>query len=188
MDTAQNKTQTTGEAAPSGIVGTFGLKADVFAAQLVNFLIILFVLWRWAYKPIIKILEEREVTIKKGLSDAEAAAVRLSKIEEEHSAVLAAARKEGAEFMKEAHGIAEKKRDELIQKSKDEIGKLITEARKKISDERETAKEELKKEIAALVVATAELVLKEKLDSGKDATLMEHVTKKAPKKKEHHAE
>ena len=184
MASELNQAQTEKPPHESGIVGTLGLKTDVFAAQLVNFLIILFVLWRWAYKPIIKILEEREQTIKKGLQSAEAAVERLAKIDEERSAVLSAARKESLDFMKDAHAMAETKREELLGKSRDEIGKLITEARKKIAEEREEAKEELKKEIASLVVATAELVLKEKLDSGADTRLMERVTKKAhPAKK-----
>lgn len=169
---------------PAGVVGTLGLKSDVFIAQLVNFLIILFVLWRWAYKPLLKVLEDRQVKVKKGLDDAHTATERLGVIEQEHAAVLVKARTEASTLIKEAHDAAEHKREELLGKSRDEISKLITEARKKIAEERDQARVELKKEIAALVVATAELVLKEKLDPSRDAELMEKSVKKAPKKKE----
>ncbi|OGH63339.1 MAG: ATP synthase F0 subunit B [Candidatus Magasanikbacteria bacterium RIFCSPHIGHO2_01_FULL_50_8] len=171
------------ESAIAGVVGTLGLKTDVFIAQLLNFLIILFVLWRWAYKPLLKILEEREVRIKKGLDDADAAGARLADIEKEHVAVLARAREEGAVFIKDAHARADEKREELLAKSRAEISKLVTDARKKIADERATAAEELKKEIAALVVTTAEMVLKERIDADKDATIMNKSLKKIKKSK-----
>ncbi len=169
------------EAAPHGIVDTLGLKTDVFIAQLVNFLIILFVLWRWAYKPILKVLEDREIRVKKGLEDAEAAGTRLAEIEKEHAAVLRTARDEAAQVIKDAHGIGEQKREELLAKSREEIGKLVTDARKKIAEEREQAAQDLKKEISALVVTTAEMVLREKIDGKKDAELMEKSVKKVKK-------
>lgn len=167
----------------AGVVGTLGLKTDVFLAQLINFLIILFVLWRWAYKPLIKVLEDREKKIKKGLDDAEAAGTRLADIEKEHASSIARARDEGAQVIKEAHARAEEKREELLAKSRAEIGKLVTDARKKIAEERATAAAELKKEIAALVVTTAEMVLKERIDEGKDSEIMGKSLKKIKKSK-----
>lgn len=170
------------EAAPGGVVGTLGLKTDVFIAQLVNFLIILFVLWRWAYKPLLKVLEDREVRIKKGLEDAEAAGARLADIEKEHADVLRTARDEAAGIIKQAHGLGEEKREELLAKSREEISKLVTDARKKIAEERAEAAEQLKKEISSLVIATAEIVLKEKIDGKKDAVIMEKTVKKVKTK------
>lgn len=182
MATQNSTTEEQAGQEDGGVVGTLGLKADVFAAQLLNFLIILFVLWRWAYKPLLKVLDERQVKVEKGMKDAEAAGERLASIEQEHAAVLSTARLEAGEFMKGAHATAEKKREEMLAKSRDEIGRLITEARKKIAEERDTAQQELKKEIAALVVTTAEMVLREKIDPIKDVELMEKALKKAPKK------
>lgn len=169
------------EAAPAGIVGTLGLKTEIFVAQLVNFLIILIVLWRWAYKPLIKVLEDREARIKKGLEDADSVAARLTDIENEHAAMLRAAREEASNVIKEAHGVGEAKREELLEKSREEISKLVTDARKKIAQERVEAAEELKKEISALVITTAEMVLKEKIDAKKDFAIMDKTVKKAKK-------
>lgn len=163
----------------SGIVGTLGLKPDVFIAQIVNFLIILFVLWKWAYKPLLKIMDERQKKIAKGLEDAATAERKLAEIEKEHAAALQTARAEAAGVIKEATERGEKKREEMMTKAREEISKLISEARRNIADERTAATEELKKEIGALVVSTAELVLKEKIDSKKDAALMEPTVKKA---------
>lgn len=169
------------EEAPAGIVGTLGLKTDVFIAQLVNFLIILLILWRWAYKPLLKVLEDREVRIKKGLDDADAVAVKLADIEKEHAAVLRTARDEASNVIKEAHGIGEAKREELLAKSREEISKLVTDARKKIAEERQEAADQLKKEISALVITTAEMVLKEKIDAKKDFAIMDKAVKKTKK-------
>lgn len=181
MATPQVNSETGVAEAPIGIVGTLGLKTDVFIAQLVNFLIILFILWRWAYKPLLKVLEDREIRIKKGLDDADSVAVKLAEIEKEHAAVLRAARDEAAAVIKEAHGIGETKREEILAKSREEIGKLVTDARKKIADERQEAADQLKKEISALVITTAEMVLKEKIDSKKDFVIMEKTVKKVKK-------
>lgn len=184
MATAQQNSETgAAETHDTGVVGTLGLKADVFVAQLLNFLIIMFVLWRWAYKPLLKILDDRQARIQKGLADAESAGTRLAEIEKEHAAVLAKAREEAAGVIKDAHARGEEKREEMLAKSRDEISKLVTDARKKIAEEREQAAHELKKEISALVVATAEMVLKEKIDTKKDAVIMEGTVKKVKKTK-----
>ncbi len=165
-----------------GVVGTLGLKGDVFLAQLVNFLIILFVLWRWAYKPIVAMLEAREKRIAEGLANADAAGVRLKDIEKEHAAALGAARVEAAAFLQDAHKLAEDKRAETLEKARAEVNKLVADARKNIADERVEAEKQLKKEITALVVSTAELVLKDKIDAKTDASLAEKTLKKAKKK------
>lgn len=166
----------------SGIIGTLGLKPDIFVAQLVNFLIIMFVLWKWAYKPLLKVLDDRAARIDRGLKDSETASEKLASIELEHAAALVNAREEAAEVIKDAHAQAEKKREALLAKTRDEVAKIVTDARRKISEEREQARQELKKEIGALVVATAEMVLKEKISDSADAKLMEPVLKKAKKK------
>jgi F-type H+-transporting ATPase subunit b len=163
---------------PEGIVGTLGLKSDVFLAQLINFLIILFVLWRWAYKPIVAMLESREKRIQSGLDNADAVEKHLKDIEKEHAAALASARAEAATFLQDAHKVSEQKRQETLDKARDEVAKLVTDARKNIATERDEAAKALKKEIAALVATTAELVLSEKIDAKKDAVLMHKVAKK----------
>ncbi|MCX6781075.1 MAG: F0F1 ATP synthase subunit B [Candidatus Magasanikbacteria bacterium] len=180
MAAAENTTTGTGTPEVSGgVVDTLGLKPDVFIAQLVNFLVILFVLWRFAYKPLLKILEDRSAKIEKGLADAERAAAHLSEIEAEHKAAMAETRAEAAAIIKEAHAKGDAKRDEMLASSREEIARLVADARKKIAEERTGAAEELKKEISALVVATVSEVLGEKIDAKKDASLMERAIKKA---------
>jgi hypothetical protein len=61
-----------------GLIGTLGLNRDLFFAQLFNFAVVFFVMWRWVYKPLVKAMDERSATIAKGLSDAEAATKALS--------------------------------------------------------------------------------------------------------------
>lgn len=168
---------------PSGPIGTFGLKTDVFIAQLINFLIILFVLWKWAYKPLLRIMDERQKKIERGLQDAADAQRKLAGVDAERLDVLKQAREDGAVAIRDAHASAEKKREELLAKAREEISHLVRDARSQIAQERAQAQEELKKEIAALVVSTAELVLKEKIDASHDATLMEKAVKKAKAKK-----
>ena len=167
---------------PSGLVGTLGLKTDVFLAQLVNFLIILFVLWRWAYKPLIVMLESREKRIQEGLDNADKVEKHLKDIEKEHAAALTAARAEAAVFLQDAHKVSEEKRQQVLDKARDEVSKLVADARKNIAAEREDAAKQLKKEIASLVATTAELVLSERITAKSDIDLMDKAVKKAKKK------
>lgn len=162
----------------SGPIGTFGLRIDVFAAQLVNFLIILFVLWKWAYKPLLAILEQRQKKIEQGLHDAAEAGRKLATVEQERVQILKKVRDEGAVVIRDAHMAAEKKREELLAKSREEIAQLVRDARVHIAEERAQAQQELKKEIAGLVASTAALVLKEKIDERADAVLMAPAVKK----------
>lgn len=180
-ETASETTEQT--AAPSGPIGTFGLRTDVFIAQLINFLIILFVLWKWAYKPLLAMLDQRQKKIEQGLRDADDAHKRLAGVDTERAQVLKEARDEGALVIRDAHTAAEKKREELLAKSREEISQLVKDARAHIAQERDQARAELKKEIAGLVASTAALVLKEKIDARADAELMAPAVKKARAKK-----
>lgn len=166
-----------------GVIDKLGLKTEVFIAQLVNFLIILIVLWKWGYKPLLRLMEDRQKRIQKGLADAEAAAKVVNQAEDLYAKKLKEARNEAAKLMQQAEKRGEGKREEMLGKAREEIAKLVTEARAKIVDERELAKIELKKEISALVVTTAEMVLKEKINPEKEESLMSKTIKRAPKKK-----
>lgn len=166
-----------------GVVDKLGLKTEVFIAQLVNFLIILIVLWKWGYKPLLRLMEDRQKRITKGLADAEAAVKVVTQADGLYAKKLKEARNEAAKMMQESEKRGESKREEMLGKAREEIAKLVTDARAKIVDERELAKVELKKEIAALVVTTAEMVLREKINPEKESALMGKTVKHAPKKK-----
>src|SRR5262245_13672557 len=89
---------TTGEAAGAeragGPLGALGVEWNLFVAQLVNFAIVFFVMWKYVYTPLMKTLDERTARIEKGLKDAEAAAGARKDADAERDRAILAARQE----------------------------------------------------------------------------------------------
>lgn len=155
-----------------GVAGQLGLDAKLFIAQLVNFGVVVFVVWRWIYTPLLKILDERAKKIEQGLKDAEIAAAAKGKAEEEMSVIVAEARRRAKEIIDEAVVMAEKDRQETTRKAKTEVEKIVGQGREQLRQEKEKMVGEIKSEMADLLAAATERVIKEKLDPKKDAQLI----------------
>jgi F-type H+-transporting ATPase subunit b len=148
----------------SGILGTFGLDWRLFIAQLINFAVIVFVLTKWMYRPLIKMMDERKKKIEEGVNNAELAKRKLGEAKETESRILHEARAQAqgivAEFKKK--GDAEKQR--RIDASKTIIDGQLAESKDRIMREAEEARKMVKKEVVALVLAAAEKAVKTALD------------------------
>src|SRR3989338_6728445 len=83
-------------------ISNFGLDPILLVAQIVNFLVVLFILRKFLYKPILKTLEKRKNLIKDGLDKAQEATIRLEKIEEKERRVLSTAQKQAQQMLDEA--------------------------------------------------------------------------------------
>jgi len=160
-----------------GLIQAFGLNLKILLAQLVNFAILLFVLYRFAYKPIFSFLEERRKRIEKGVKDAEKAVIRLGEIEDERKKTMADAKKEACRLIEEAKELADKKRDDMINNAKDQIKTVIADEKKKIAAEKAETMRELKREVAGLVTLAVEQVVRERMDDLKDKSMVERVVK-----------
>lgn len=165
------------EEAAQGPAALFGLNAKLFIAQLLNFAVVLLVLWKWAYKPLVKLLEDRSQKIEKGLADARAAAERLADAGKEREKVIAHARAQAQKILEEtktqgATMLAHAKLD-----AKTEAEKIFNAAERAIAAEREKMSAELKNETVALVVTLTERLIREKLSDEKDKKLVEEMMK-----------
>lgn len=159
------------------IIETFHLDVKLFLAQLINFTIVFLVLYFFALKPLIKIMQERSEKIEKGLSDAEEAKKKLIEMEQKEKAVLQKTRAEAQAIISQAQSIALKNKEEIISESKNQAEKILAEAKSKIEKEKEKLFLEVKSEIGALVVLATEKMLAEKIDEEKDKELIERVVK-----------
>jgi len=159
------------------LVKTFHIETNLLLAQFVNFAIVLFVLWKFAYKPILKTLNDRTEKIEKGVKDAENASKKLGEMTEKEKDVLHKARKEAQEIIKKSEGEAKKNAESIILTAKEQNEKMIADAKKMIEQEKTKMFSEVKSEIAGLVVAATEKVIGEKLDSQKDKELIEKAIK-----------
>ncbi len=120
-------------------------------AQLVNFIIVFVVLWRFALKPLMKNMSERSATIEQSLKDAEAIDQKLKKTEEDARQHISEARAQAMAILNETKKQAEAKRQEMLGKTKQEVEGIIRSAKDQIGQEKESMLVEAKKELAHLV-------------------------------------
>jgi len=156
-------------------LANLGIDWKLFAAQAVNFLILLWVLKRFAYKPMLDFLEKRSDRIDKGLKDAEAATKKLSEMGEKEKKVLKEARSEAKALIESAETAAQKRDAERLAETELKTKRFLEEARTKIEEEKVKAVSEAKQEIAEVVIVAVEKVLREKMDTTKDRELIKQM-------------
>lgn len=176
------ETTTTGteahEEASAGVLGTFGIKPDLFVAQLVNFLLVMIVLWRFVYKPILGMLDTREAAIAKSMKDVEDISARVKSSEAERSALLAEARKESQAIIEAAMHETEVRKNEMLESAKREVERVIAQGKARLDAERETAMLEMRKEVVDIAVRAAAKIVTEGMTQKKSQSLAEEVVRK----------
>jgi F-type H+-transporting ATPase subunit b len=155
------------------VLHKLGIDWKLLLAQGVNFLILLYILKRFAYAPMLRFLDDREGRIKQGLKDAEAATQKLTETEAAQKAVLAEAQKEAKGIVEEAVAAAKRRDAENLEKTKDEVARMLAASQAEIVAEKTRMLEEAKQELADLIVAATEKVTKEKIDASKNKELLE---------------
>lgn len=170
--------QTTEATEPSGL-GKLGISPDIFIAQLVNFLIVLFVLWKFAYKPIMKTLDERSKRIEEGLKNAQTMEERLAALEMERTEVIKKAQAEATKVLEAAQADAEDRKKDMIEKAKREVERVVVNGKAQLKNEQEAMLREARKEMAEIAVAAAKKILSEGVDAKKASSLAEEVIRKA---------
>lgn len=171
--------EVTEAAGSASLLGTLGIDYKLFLAQLVNFGIVLFVVWKFVYGPLMKVLDERTARIEKGLKDAEESAKLKDLSAEEKERVIAEARAQAREIMERADSDAKAVADEKVAKAKDEVERIVTQGKDQLRNERERMLHDVKEELAGLLVAATEKVAGERLDRKKDAALIAEALKDA---------
>ena len=163
--------------ASAGPTAAFNLNAQLFIAQLINFAVVLFVLWKFAFKPITKKLTERTERIEKSLNDAERITKEKAEFEKWRQEEMSKARTEASAVITQAQTDANKVKDSTLHQTKEEQQKLIDQAKKQIEQEKNSQLQSAKAELADLVTMATEKVLRQKLDGKKDAELIKESIK-----------
>ncbi|MFH1253283.1 MAG: F0F1 ATP synthase subunit B [Candidatus Uhrbacteria bacterium] len=145
----------------TGGIAALGINLQVFIAQLVHFLIVLFIFWKWIYGPIVKMLDKRAQTIEKSVQQAKEIEERVSKLESERKEIISAAKIEASHRVEEAQNTAEARKNDILVQAKTEVEKVVKSGREKLVKDKETMLRDMKKEIAELAIETARQVLKE---------------------------
>lgn len=154
--------------------------SGLFIIQSVVFIILLLVLRKFAWKPIMDAVNEREVTIVDSLNQAKLARQEVQNLKAENENIIREAKIERDNILKEAREI----KDRIISEAKDlakaEGDKMIEQARQSINAEKTAAMSDIKNQIGALSVNIAESILKEKLNNdGAQNALVENILNKS---------
>ena len=153
---------TTAEAA-SGKNPLVALTPGLYIWTIITFLLLLYLLAKFAWKPLLKMLDERETMIKSSLDDAEKAKLELERLNEESEKIMAKARAEAQEILAEGKATAEKVKEDTISKAKEAANKIREDAEKQIQVEKEKAITDIKNEVVEISISVAEKLINKNL-------------------------
>jgi len=151
----------------------FGVDWFKLAAQVLNFLVVLYLINRFGFRPMLRLMDQRSARIKKGLEDAEAAERDRALAQAEREAAVAEARKEAQAMIARANKIAEDARTEILADARSEAGRLVDRAREEINAEKEKAMAELRGQVADLALDAAGKLIKSQMSSQTQRRLVE---------------
>ena len=164
------------EAHPS-VLASLGVNWKLLVAQLVNFGLVLFIMWKWVYTPLLKAIDQRNARIDKGLKDAEAAAAARTGAEQTSDVTIAAARREAQRILEEAQKQADANRAEMKQKTQEELKTLVSQGKEALAAEKEKMVREARAEIAELALSAAARALDEKMSESQKKAMLEAAAK-----------
>jgi F-type H+-transporting ATPase subunit b len=141
-------------------------------AQIINFLILVAVLTKVAYKPLLQALADRQAKIADSIEAAERERTAAEELRHEHQQQLAQARARAHEIVEKALALAEQTKEEILEKAREEHARLLKAAQEEIGRERDRALVQLKGEVVALSMAAATKIIAKNLDEQVNAKLV----------------
>jgi len=158
-----------------GGLASLGISLPTLIAQIVNVVILLALMYLVAYKPIVRMLDERSRRIKEGMEAAEISKEQAAQADEEIKKKLEIASREGQERIARAAQLGEEFKQKAQEGARQESEEIITRARAEIQQERDEAIGELRKEVADLTVLAAGKVIDRSLDKEAHRQLIDKV-------------
>jgi F-type H+-transporting ATPase subunit b len=131
----------------------------------IAFLLVFFILKKYAWKPILSSLKERELGIASAISTAENMKADMAKLKSENETILAQAREERARMIKEAKETSDKMISDAKERAKNEFERIVAEAQGSIQQQRNAALVDVKNQMGKLVVEVSEKVLRRELSN-----------------------
>ena len=162
-----------------GGLASLGINLPTLVAQIINFVILFGLLYLVAYKPIMRMLDERSRRVKESMEQTEFIKQQAERAEGEAEKRIEAASKEGQEMVARAVRTGEETRRQTQQEAKQDAEVLIARARTEIQRERDEAIDDLRKEFADLTIMAAEKVIERSLDKKAHRELIDKVLKES---------
>lgn len=161
----------------SGGISSLGVNLKAFIFQLITFLLVLFILRRWVFPKLVATLESRRDALERSLEQAKETEATLQAAEEKAGKLLHQAREQADASLADATKKAESVIAGAESSAAERAGRIIKEAEVHLDQERQRLHQELRAELADLVVQTTEKVVRQKLDENGDRRLVESMLK-----------
>ncbi len=155
------------------IIGALGVDIKLLLANIVNFVVLVYILKKFAYKPILQFVADRTAKIKQGVEDAKLAKINLAEAAAQREQILLEARREAKQIVEQAKTNAQQQAEQTIQHSRAESEKIVRAAQTQIKQEQIEALQQAKREVAGLVVQASEKLLRKKIDPATDKALID---------------
>lgn len=151
-----------------------GIDWKILLAQIINFVFLIYLLRRFAFIPLLKVLKERKQVIEEGIKNSEQAKEHLEETKQNREKVLENAQEKASELVQKGKERGKEKEEKIIQYAEEEKEKILEEAKNKGNLEVDKMKQEQKEKTRDLGLLLAEKILKEKIDAKKDQEIVKN--------------
>ncbi len=158
-------------------IGALGISGSALIIQLLTFLFAYLVLRKYAFKPILKVLDERRQTIESGVKLGEEMQKERSALDAKVKAALADARKQADGIVADANDAARDTVRAAEGKAQEKADNIVKQAAARALQDAARLRQQIEKEVVSLVSDATEAIIDEKLDDKKDAALMDRILK-----------
>ncbi len=147
-------------------------------AQIINFLILMFILAKFAYKPLLQMMEARRSQIVANMEAAESDKLAAAKLREEYEQQLADAREQAQQILERANKLATETQESMLRQAREEHERLLKSAQDQIERERQKALADLRGEVVSLSMLAAAKIVGRNMDSEADVKLVREFVEK----------
>jgi F-type H+-transporting ATPase subunit b len=159
----------------------FEINPGLIIWTIVTFVILAAVLAKFAWKPILAMLSERENQIRDALAQADKARSEAAEMMKQNEQNLARAEAEYQKMVREGKMLAEKMKEEIVAKARQQADQVLARANDEIQRNLEAAKQQLRAEVADIAIKAAEKILDESLDEQKQKKIIDKFINQLPK-------
>jgi len=160
-------------------MGSLGINVWDLIVQLVAFVIFVWLLWRWALGPIVRVLDQRQTRIRESMEAAQKMQAELAETTAKNEEVLAQARQEAQHIVAQARESGERLVAQAQQAANAQSEEYLQRARETLQSETEQARQQLRQEVADLAVTAAGKIVRKELDPQTQARLIEETLTEA---------
>ncbi|MEY3784501.1 MAG: F0F1-type synthase subunit b, F-type H+-transporting ATPase subunit b [Candidatus Parcubacteria bacterium] len=154
-----------------------GLDIRILIAQFINFAVLVFVLYRFAYNPVLELLEERKRKINQSVEEVEASQKLLQNAQAESDKIILDSKKAARNIIDEAQAVAEKSAAAILSEAEENTKKMTAVAQSKIQAEKDLIMSDVQDDMTRLVVDATEKLIQKRYETEADKQFIKTVLK-----------